>query len=350
MGNKKGSAGMAEDWNPTSETEEEWSSQEKAPAKPGCFSCAFGLVLLALGLFFSAWLFWPVDVTAWRQENPRQTRFMQLRFEQALAERRPFTLKHSWVPLQRIPLLLQQAVIAAEDFHFYDHLGLDLESIRQTLIYNWQHKRWRRGASTLTQQLAKNLFLTPDRTWLRKLREAVLAMQLERQLGKKRILEMYLNLAEWGPGIFGVGAAAKTYFGVAPKDLTPQQMIALAAILPSPRKHNPAHPDRYVRWRTSYVRRQLGYMKVAVPESAADQELEGQTGLTQAVDPRIFDTSWLAALPDPSAASATARSQAPEPAATSVAPLLLEKGTPSGHNDPEEALWAEEEKEIDESW
>ncbi len=164
------------------------------------------------------------------------------------------TLRHQWVPYERISVHLKRAVVAAEDDRFLDHEGFDWEGIQRALEKNERKGRLAAGGSTISQQLAKNLFLSPSRSWLRKAQEAVITVMIERTWDKRRILEVYLNVVEWGNGLFGAEAAARQYYGVSAAQLGPGQSARLAVMLPNPRRyeHNygprlAAHADRIQR-------------------------------------------------------------------------------------------------------
>ena len=144
-------------------------------------------------------------------------------------------IMHEWRPLSKISPYLQRAVVGAEDDLFYEHPGYDINAMKRAYEYNLRKKRFARGASTITMQVARNLYLSPDKTILRKLRELIIALKLERELSKDRILEIYLNIVEWGNGIYGAEAAARHYFGKSARDLTAHEAAYLASILPRPR-------------------------------------------------------------------------------------------------------------------
>jgi len=195
-------------------------------------AAALALLLLG-GLLF--WLTLP-DVTWLKKETPKETALMKFRVQQAKQQGQK---THRWwkrVSLSRISPYLIQAVLIAEDDKFFEHEGFDWASMRKALEANIEKKRVRRGGSTITQQLAKNLFLTPEQSIWRKLREAAIAMALERELSKKRILELYLNLIEWGDGIFGAEAASQVYFHCQASALSLSQAIRLASVLPNPHR------------------------------------------------------------------------------------------------------------------
>ncbi|HSQ35704.1 MAG TPA: monofunctional biosynthetic peptidoglycan transglycosylase [Candidatus Binatia bacterium] len=195
---------------------------------------AASLVLAVLGgLLF--WLTLP-DVTWLKKDTPRETAMMRFRSDQARQEGRKARRIWRRVPLSRISPYLIQAVRIAEDDKFFEHKGFDWDSMQAALEANIEKKSVRRGGSTITQQLAKNLFLSPGQNVWRKLREAAIAMTLEKELSKKRILELYLNLIEWGNGIYGIEAAARVYFKCPASALSLAQAIRLASVLPNPHR------------------------------------------------------------------------------------------------------------------
>jgi monofunctional biosynthetic peptidoglycan transglycosylase len=209
------------------------------------------LLLLSLAAALgAAVLFWATlpDVRPLAKAWPATTAFMERR--KAELARRGESTRLDWtpVPLSRIAPDVQRAVIVAEDARFWEHEGVDWEATREALEKNWEKGKVKVGGSTITQQLAKNLYLSPARTPWRKLRELAIAKRLEDELTKKRILELYVNVIEFGPRTFGVEAAARRYMGVSAHDLTREQAAELAAIIPSPRIYDPVrHPDRVAR-------------------------------------------------------------------------------------------------------
>ncbi len=211
-----------------------------------------GLVLGGL-----LWLSWPFSLSYLRDRNPKLTYMMKFRQSQAKHKHRRYRIKQQWVSLSKISIYLQKAVLIAEDDTFYEHHGVDFDEMWSSAKDNWKRGRYARGGSTLTQQVAKNLFLSPRKYLLRKLKEMILAFRLDRTLSKKRILEIYLNIAEWGPGIFGAEAAAREYFGKSAADLTLEEAVRLAAVLPSPLRHSPLQEGRYLSWRTTMIRSRL---------------------------------------------------------------------------------------------
>jgi monofunctional biosynthetic peptidoglycan transglycosylase len=162
-----------------------------------------------------------------------------------------------WVPLSRISKNLTDAVIVAEDGMFYSHGGVDWFEVKESIEKNIDKRRAVRGASTITQQLAKNLYLSTSKDPIRKFRELIITLLLEHQLGKNRILEIYLNVIEWGRGIYGVEAAAQTYFGKSSGSLSMDEAVRLASVIPSPLRHKPNESSRYVLRRKEIVLRRM---------------------------------------------------------------------------------------------
>lgn len=200
--------------------------------------------------------------------NPPTTRMMIRRAREAEAAGKKFQPRWIWTPLDRIAPTLQNAVIAAEDSTFYRHRGVEWGLTRAAFLESWSTGRRDRGASTLTQQIARNLYLSPEKTYLRKAREIVLAQRLEQSLNKDRLLEIYLNIAEWGDGIFGAEAAARAYFGKPAASLTWDEAIALTAVLPSPRRHRPTDTGRWATSRKAWVLQRLITTRRYTPATA----------------------------------------------------------------------------------
>jgi monofunctional biosynthetic peptidoglycan transglycosylase len=191
------------------------------------------LALLALALVYLLWLFgW---VLYWGWFNPDMTRFMEIRLAELQVKQANATLKKQWVPYERISPHLKRALIASEDGKFTQHPGFDWEGIQVAMKKNERKGKAVAGGSTITQQLAKNLFLTPQRSLWRKGEEAVITLMIEATWSKRRTFEVYLNVIEWGNGVFGAEAAARHYYGVAASQLGAEQAARLAAMVPSPR-------------------------------------------------------------------------------------------------------------------
>jgi monofunctional biosynthetic peptidoglycan transglycosylase len=213
-----------------------------------CYILGFLVVAaVAVQLWFFAHVLW------WRSFQPEQSAFMAARGARLLAKEPKAKLAHHWVPYERISSQLKRAVVAAEDAKFMDHEGFDWEAISKAIEKNEKKGKVVSGASTISQQLAKNLFLSGKRSWIRKGQEAVITWMLESVLSKRRILELYLNYAEWGEGVFGAEAAARYHFGTTAAALNAHQAAFLAAILPSPRRYGPGRVTPYVAGRIETI-------------------------------------------------------------------------------------------------
>lgn len=203
------------------------------PLIRGLLKLVGGLLLLLVlwqgGIF--------AQVLWWSQVNPASTRFMRIQLEALRAENPDARLRHQWVDYERISVHLKRAVVAAEDDRFLDHAGFDWTGIQHALERNRRRGAATAGGSTISQQLAKNLFLTPTRSYLRKAQEAVITVMIETTWSKRRILEVYLNVAEWGTGVFGSEAAAQRFFGISADRLGPAEAANLAVRLPNPRRY-----------------------------------------------------------------------------------------------------------------
>lgn len=286
--------------------------------------------------------------------NPGTTALLEQRRAEASAQGRPFQARMSWVPLDRISERLVSAVLLSEDAAFFAHRGFDWTEIREALGASLRRGRLGRGASTLTQQLAKNLWLGTERSLWRKAKEAVLTLKLERALEKRRILALYLNIAEWGDGIFGAEAAARRWFGVTAAGLSTAQAVVLASMLPAPRRASLEAPPR---WLTERSRRLLDRMRAAGridawehARSAAQLEriLAGPGG-DQAEEPPEEDAITPISPPAPRAAPGAPPAAPPQTPPTSApesppAPPALDPGTqrperggPEGPEEPVEA-------------
>ena len=234
------------------------------------------LAALAAG---ALWLFLP-DPSALATRNPGTTAVIEQRRAEARAAGRAFHPRQSWVRMEAVSARLVQAVLLSEDASFYQHGPFDWREARAAAEDSLRSGRRLRGASTITQQLAKNLWLGTERTGWRKVKEAVLAVKLERRLGKRRILALYLGVAEWGDGVFGAEAAARHHFGVPASQLTAAQAALLASALPAPRRADLHRPSR---WLARRARRLLDRMAEAGRLDAAEHarasaELERRIG------------------------------------------------------------------------
>jgi monofunctional biosynthetic peptidoglycan transglycosylase len=207
------------------------------------------VALLAAAAAAAVAILWATlpDPAPLARENPRTTALIEQRRAEARARRRPFHPRQAWVPLERVAPVLVNAVIASEDANFFGHEGIDWEATYDAAEADLRARRFARGASTLTQQLAKNLWLGTERSLVRKAKEAVLAAKLERTLPKRRILALYLNVVELGEGTFGMEAGARARFGTSAAAVTPAQAVVLASLLPAPRRVDLARPSTWLK-------------------------------------------------------------------------------------------------------
>jgi len=226
------------------------------------FTCLLSFFFLDIGRYF----FYP-DVERLVGENPEKTAFMEFREaewqQEGLYDK---TISQKWVPLRNVSQNLIKAVLIGEDDKFWQHEGFDYRAMERAIEKNILAKKFKMGGSTISQQLAKNLYLSPSKNPIRKVKEAILTWRLERTLSKRRILELYVNIAEWGDGIFGIGQAARHYYGVSPAKLSAQQASKLAAILPNPILFSPTGSSRYVHNRSSIIYAIMRKRGVVVPD------------------------------------------------------------------------------------
>jgi monofunctional glycosyltransferase len=198
------------------------------------------------------WITYP-DVAALADQNPKSTAWMEIRNREAIDEGRMPRQYQVWKPMQSIPANLKNAVLIAEDAAFFQHEGLDYKEIREAIKINYEKLEFARGASTITQQLAKNLYLSPSRNPVRKIKEIILTFSLERHLTKRRIFELYLNTIEWGDGVYGVEAASRTYYGKPCMQLSDREAASLAAVIINPRRYSPVFPTKRIRNRIAMI-------------------------------------------------------------------------------------------------
>ena len=237
-------------------------------------------VVCSVGFIYLCYVYLTLpDVRRLATENPRTTAFMELRKRAAEEEGRKFQIKQQWVPYSRISNTLRRAVLVAEDSAFFDHEGIDFKEIRASLEANWEEGKFLRGASTITQQLAKNLYLSPSKDPVRKLTELMITRRLEAELTKRRILEIYLNVIEWGDGIFGAEAASRAYFGKSASALSADEAALLAGAIINPRVHNPAHPTGRLLRRQQIIVRRMG-IKPPDPNAVTPADAVAPTAAT----------------------------------------------------------------------
>jgi monofunctional biosynthetic peptidoglycan transglycosylase len=217
------------------------------------------LAVFAAGFGWAAFLYLTLpDVRGLKTTNPATTAFIELRARDAQARGEEPRRIQRWVSYGRISQHLKRAVLVAEDSAFWKHEGVDFDQLKESMEINLERMEFARGGSTITQQLAKNLYLSPSKNPVRKVRELLIARELEAELSKQRILELYLNVIEWGDGIYGAEAAARTYFHKPAADLAPQESALLAAAIVNPRLLDPGHPTARLRRREQMVLGRMG--------------------------------------------------------------------------------------------
>ena len=250
----------------------------------------WALLAACAGFWYLAWVYLTLpDVRPLATTPPAETAFMRLRAREARRAARIPTRRYQFVPYARISGHLKRAVIVTEDSAFWQHEGVDLDAIRDSIEVNLERMEFVRGASTITQQLAKNLYLSPSRNPLRKLRELMIARRLEAVLAKRRILEVYLNVIEWGDGIYGAEAAARVYFGVPASALGAEQAALLAGAIINPRALNPGRPTPRLLRRQRMLLRRMGHvLPPSEPGSPSSPPAPAAPGLP--ADPQTLGT------------------------------------------------------------
>ncbi len=207
------------------------------------------------------------NVAKLKKSNPRKTAMMEYREDEWKEEGKNYKVVQKWVPYRAISPFLVKAVLIGEDDKFWKHDGFDYEAMEKAVEKDIKAKKFRLGGSTISQQLAKNLYLSPSKNPVRKIREAIITWRMEKALSKKRILEIYLNVAEWGDrGVFGIEAAARRYYGKHASALGPEEAARLAAVLPNPRKYSPLGSQRYVIHRSGLIYNIMVKRGIVVPE------------------------------------------------------------------------------------
>jgi monofunctional biosynthetic peptidoglycan transglycosylase len=223
----------------------------------------FKNILLSLaGIFIlsTLWFYFTLpDVSYLQNENPQSTALMDLRKQQAAEANKKYRISQKWVGFQDIPEMLKKAVRITEDASFYKHNGVDFVEFWESVKKNIEEGELARGGSTITQQLAKNLYLSTEKSFFRKFRELFITYRLENELSKNRIFHIYLNVIEFGPGVFGVQAGSRYYFNKNVQDLTLPEIVRLTAIIPRPLNINAAGQSRWLKWKARWI---LGKMKL----------------------------------------------------------------------------------------
>jgi monofunctional biosynthetic peptidoglycan transglycosylase len=227
------------------------------------FACYF--IIIAVIGFIGFYLVYP-DVSILKKVNPKKTSFMEYREDQWRAKGKKLQIQKRWVSLSKISPYLVKAVIIAEDDKFWSHRGFDIDAIQTALEKNIEKGQFKFGGSTISQQLVKNLYLTPVKNPVRKLKEAIITWRLEQAISKRRILELYLNVVEWGNGIFGAETASQRYFGKSAAQLTAEEAAKLAAVLPNPIRFRVNGSSRYAERRAKIIYNIMVRRRIVIPD------------------------------------------------------------------------------------
>jgi monofunctional biosynthetic peptidoglycan transglycosylase len=220
------------------------------------------ILLLSIGavLVYQSWIL--SHVVYWNFYNPSSSAFMEDRLDALRQGNAAAVLRAQWIPYENISPSLKRAIVAAEDSKFLVHEGFDFEAIQLAYEKNLKKGKLVAGGSTISQQLAKNLFLSGERTPWRKIQEALITLMLENVMSKRRILEIYLNVIEWGHGVFGAEAAARHYYGVSASSVTVEQAARLAAMIPSPRFYDKHRNTPWLSKKTSIIRSRMAAAQI----------------------------------------------------------------------------------------
>lgn len=245
----------------------------------GFVRIAFLLVITATAAFVGFYLIYP-DVTFLKKVNPKKTSFMEYREDQYRAKGKKLQIQKKWIPLSQVSPYLLKAILIAEDDKFWSHRGFDVEAMQKALEKDLEQGKFKMGGSTISQQLVKNLYLTPAKNPLRKLKEAIITWRLEQALSKRRILELYVNVVEWGNGLFGAEMASQRYFGKSASQLTAEEASKLAAILPNPIRYKVDGTSKYTERRSRIIYSIMVRRGIVIPEyeeviSTQREEQEG---------------------------------------------------------------------------
>jgi monofunctional biosynthetic peptidoglycan transglycosylase len=210
------------------------------------------VIVFALSIYILIQLSLP-DIGSLINNNPPTTALIEHRKEEAKVAGEKIKIRQQWVSFNKIPKLLKRTIRISEDANFYFHRGIDLDELQESIKKNWEKGEFARGASTITQQLAKNIFLSTEKSIWRKVREFFITREIESTLSKNRIFHLYLNIIEYGRGIFGVAAASRYYFGKSVSELNDEEIIRLTAVIPKPLSVNPDRNSKWLLWRCRWI-------------------------------------------------------------------------------------------------
>lgn len=257
-----------------------------------------GLLLgLALTLLGAGYVLRLPDVRPLKRSPPKTTAYIDLRRQEAAAKGQRLDLRWTWVPADRISENLKSAVLTAEDDTFYRHDGVEWDALRAAFERDRKEGKLSVGGSTIDMQLARNLYLSPSKNPLRKVKEILIARRLDRTLGKRRVLELYLNVVEWGKGIFGCEAAARAYFSKSCADLTPDEAVAMAVVLPNPRRWDPSKPGKYVARNSARIVRRMAASGLWPEPEEFEDSVSTEEAAAEAWNPEAIAPQADASLP-----------------------------------------------------
>ena len=223
-------------------------------------------IALAIFLFIDIGRYAFYDIEKLEKNNPIPTAFMEYRMDQWKDKGEEKTIIQKWVPLKKISPYVIKAVLISEDDKFWKHEGFDAEALESAFEKNLKSGKFGFGGSTISQQLSKNIYLSPSKNPIRKIKEAIITYKIEKSISKKRIIEMYLNIAEWGDGIFGIEAAARHYFHKSAKNLTAMEAAKLASVLPNPIIYNPIGKQKFVVKKSNRIYKIMQRRGIVIPE------------------------------------------------------------------------------------
>jgi monofunctional biosynthetic peptidoglycan transglycosylase len=241
------------------------------------FAIIVGILISAVFLNIGVYFVYP-DVSKLKKLSPKKTAFMEYREKEWEKQGKKRKISRQWVPLSQVSPYVVKAVIIAEDDKFWSHEGFDYDAIQKAIEKDIKKKKFMFGGSTISQQLAKNLYLSPSKNPVRKIKEAILTWRIENNLSKKRIIELYLNVAEWGEGLFGIEAAARRYYGKTASALTAKEAARLASVLPNPRRFDPTGVSKFVENRSDRIYQIMIKRGIVIPEYDEVMSGPAQTG------------------------------------------------------------------------
>jgi len=229
----------------------------------------FYIIFIAIisGMFLNVVVYFVYpDVSKLKKQSPQKTAFMEYREKEWERQGKKIKISHQWVPLSRISSYVVKAVLISEDDKFWSHEGFDFAAMQKAIEKDIKKKKFKFGGSTISQQLAKNLYLSPSKNPVRKIKEAILTWRIENNLSKKRIIELYLNVAEWGDGLFGIETAARHYYGKPASELTAREAAKLASVLPNPPRFDPTGESKFVENRSDRIYQIMIRRGIVIPE------------------------------------------------------------------------------------